>query len=103
LPIGEKPVEGLFQAFIERCVCVETELVASPGAVNASSGLAIGLRGIPTNLAFESDKLHNDFDEFSNGEFSIGAEIDRLVTVVKLRGEHDSFGCVIDKEKFTTR
>ncbi len=103
MPIGEKPVEGLSQAFIECCAGVETELVASPGAVNASSGLAIGLGGIPSDFAFESDEFHDDFDEFSNGEFSIGAEIGRLVTVVKLRGEHDPFGCVIDKEEFTTR
>jgi hypothetical protein len=103
LPIGEKPVEGLSQAFIECCAGVEAELVASPGAVNASSGLAIGLGGIPSDFAFESDEFHDDFDEFSNGEFSIGAEIGRLVTVVKLRGEHDPFGCVIDKEEFTTR
>ena len=103
MPIGEKPVEGLSQAIIECCAGVETELVASPGTIDASSGLAIGLGGIPTNLALKSDQIHNDFDEFSNGEFPIGAEIDRLVTVLKLRGEHDPLGSVIDKEEFTTR
>ena len=79
---------------------LKPNVLGRPAGVDAAAGA--GRRacdGVPADLAFEPDQLDDDLDELADGQLVVGAEVDRLVAVVALGGQHDAVGGVVDVEE----
>ena len=59
-------------------------MLLGPGNVEAAFGLAIGLGWVPDDSAIEAGEPGDCADEFLDGDFITGAEVDRVRAVVVL-------------------
>ena len=92
--VFEEPVDGSFQALVEGHLGLETEEFFGTRDVEPASGLAIGFRGIPADLAFEAGELYNFIDEVLDSDFKPCAYINGFGAVVAFGGHEDALSGV---------
>src|SRR5687767_8214199 len=93
------PLDRLRQALFERRFAAEAEPVAGAGDVEAAAGLAVGLRRVPDDRAFEPRALGDEMREVLHRDLAAGAEVDRLGAVVAEHRGQDPLGAVVDVQK----
>ena len=75
------------------------KLLGRPAGVDPAPGLAVGLGGVPADLARRTRWLGDELDQVADRQLLVGAEVDRLGAVVALGREHDALGGVVDVEE----
>src|SRR6266567_4430196 len=88
------PVDGRPQAFRKGCGRLPAERGSRSRDVDFSAGLAVGLRRIEADLAFETGRVGDQPDQVFDADLFAAAKIDRLRTVVALERGNDPFGAV---------
>ncbi len=73
--------------------------LARPTRVERAARLAVGLRGVPADLALEAGQADDQLDQLADRDLAPDAEVDRLGAVVALGGEDDPLGGVVDVQE----
>src|SRR5512141_1025168 len=88
------------QAFLERRMRDEAELLLRPGGVEAAAGLAVGLREVADHLPPVAGHLAYHGDQIVDRHLVARADIHRFRLVVPLGGQYDRLGCVVHVKEF---
>src|SRR5688572_19499981 len=98
-----EPGDRLLQALFERCRGGEVEQLSGAAGVEAAAGLAVGLGGVPDELALEAGEAGYQLGEVANGDLARRADVDRLGAVEALGRGDDRLGAVVDVEELARR
>src|SRR5262245_30976038 len=93
---GSIPGDGSFEPFFDRSGRRESQSLARPGQVETAARLAVRLRSIKAQLAAKAGLLGDHLRQITNGDFTSGADVDRLGSVQVLSGEEDRPSRVLD-------
>jgi len=85
------PLNGFLQPFLKRDPGSEPKLPFCPRGIQLPAGLAIRLGGIPCDLSFETREAGDEPDEVPEGDLEAQANINRLLALIPLRRQNDSF------------
>ena len=84
------PFDRSLKSGLEVCRGAETELAFGAIHVKASPWLPIGLARVPRYFALESGQLRDQYDQFTNRDFSSRTKIHRIGLVVIIGREDPS-------------
>src|SRR5512138_3761190 len=76
------PVDGLAQPVLERDPRLPPELAEGPRRVEHPPRLAVGLRGVPDDLAVEPAEPGDERDEVADRDLEPGAEVHGVALLV---------------------
>ena len=80
-----EPGDGLGDAGTQIMGRLEAEKLFGPRHIQAAARLAVGLGGIPNDLAGKADLFGDDLGQIADSDLLAGSEVDRQVAVVALR------------------
>ena len=73
VPVGAIPLDGAAQALFQRRLGAPTEPPLCPAGVQAASGLAAGLVGIPDDLTLEARQVGDEVHQVFDGDLEPGS------------------------------
>lgn len=100
-----EPVDGLAEALFEGDFGLPVDEFFGSGDIEAAAGLAVGLGGVPADFfgdgffGCEAGEFGDEVDEVFDGDFHVGAEVDRGWVVHLFSGCQQSIGAVFDVEE----
>ena len=101
--LGAVPGDRALDALAELCAAAEAEELLGPLDVEPAPRLAVRLRVVPDDLAGVAGRLGDHGRELADRDLVAGAEVDRVRTVVVLRGQPEALGAILDVEELPRR
>ena len=99
LRLAAIPLDRALEAVAQRRPRAEAELALGARGVEPAARLAVGLGGVPDDLAGEADEFGDQLGEPGDRDLLTGAEVDRLGTRIAAGGGDDPLGGVVDEEE----
>src|SRR5262245_58437135 len=97
------PFDRPSQAILKERLRPEAELALGAAYVQTPARLAVGLAGIPDDIALEAGQPGDRLDEVADRDLHAAAKVDRLVALVALGRQHDPRGGVLDIQELARR
>ena len=97
------PLDGPREPFLESHLGTPTEQLGGALRVQAPARLAVGLRGVPADLAGEAAEPGDQRHQVLDGDFHARAQVDGCRLVHDFRGAHQAFGSIFHVEEFAAR
>ena len=93
----------MLEAFLEGCLGAPAEEIRSAGGVEGAARLAVGLGGIPNQLALETGQAGDHLGQVFDADLLPGTQVDRLGAVEELGGGQDAVGGIAGVQEFAGR
>src|SRR5450830_231172 len=99
-PRSPVPIDGLPESLPEVGPGPESEFPKCPARIQHPPRLAVWFGRVPDDTAPEARQLHNEADQFPDGDLESGADVDRFGPVVVFRREADRLRGVLHVKEF---
>src|SRR6266849_3387432 len=90
------PIDCLAQPFIKGCLCSKAKPFKSALSIYLTTGLAVRLIWLPSDLAFKTCQANDDLDQLSDCNLRTVPQIDRIAVVLRSCGFDNSLRAIIN-------